>query len=148
MIRYRVFLAPWVRRKTDDGWVQYSKVEEYELFGSCTTFPVKADGSPASPFVLTIAWGEEWAKLDADPEIFDLFDDGIAKGMIPVIGQQELAAHLGSKTLDGFTLDQQNRIRDKLIGLGVDVSPLKGSMSWKQLLAYLDGFLKANDGRV
>lgn len=86
--------------------VNESKAEGYCDLGFINFFPTNADGTPASPWVITLGRATSWTAANADPEIEVMFP-------VPssVDTAQELRDFLRTRTVGDLTVAQRNNLQ-------------------------------------
>lgn len=111
----RVWAGPWVQGTLDGAVVYRPKAADY-CIGFASFFPSRADGTPASSWVLTMGRASSWAAAEADPEMIDLFAGDIP-GAIDT--PAELRAFLRGRTVGDVPLARRQAIQANLDTLGV-----------------------------
>jgi hypothetical protein len=92
-------------------------------------FPSKADGTPASAWVLTIGRSTDWTAAEADSELSDLFGGDLPSG---INSPSDLKTLLRTRTISDVPLARRNAITAVLDEYGVPRADFTGATPlWK-----------------
>jgi hypothetical protein len=141
-VAIRVYICPWVGTGTRQDPFR-SKASEFG-YAVSTFFPSGSDGTPASPWVLSVVRSEEFSAIEADATCDDLFAGDLPQA---ISTREELLAFLRSRTLSDVPTARRNAIIAVLDEYGVVRSDLVGTTTvWRLMQRVASTLLERDDG--
>ena len=124
----RVYACPWIGDGQTVQTGYRSKMMQYSN-RSASFFPSNADGSPASTWILTVAFLNDWSAVEADPTMLDIFSGDLPNS---ITSRTTLLSFLRSHTIADVPIARRTEIQATLDTLGVNRADFTGStLLWK-----------------
>lgn len=124
----RVYACPWVSPKPS---AFQSKLETFmpPLTKVASFFPSLLDGTPASTWVISFGRSDDWASVEADPTMIDLFAGDLPSS---IQSRADFLTFLRGRTVADVPVARRTRVEANLDSIGVRRDDFVGSTTlWK-----------------